>query len=310
MNASNRSVTIPWSVGETHSWLKRLNVAFLPEPSSRLQAELAEGMRAAFADQGHVVQSAPDDTTDLLFAFARFGEPLSWREAPFLQARRMYRLQRQPTVVMILNVGRDEWERLLHHLDAAIRVEPPDPADFDYPGLAPSAYRTLVEQGRRGGPVLAAQRLLQAQVICLRILLVVGDTRPERVYHFDLVGSLAHSEGSDAELYHDIIMRVATAASAEEIGAYTVTGEPISAETWSRLSAPPAMRRASLELDRRNFFTETVRVHDLVHVPALSGAIANQYSEGCFATWEPEIDALDLDDHGQRAPREQRQHHR
>ena len=52
------------------------------------------------------------------------------------------------------------------------------------------------------------------------------------------------------------------------------------------------MRQASLELDRRNFFTETVRVHDLVHVPALSGAIANQYSEGCFATWEPALDAL------------------
>ena len=129
-------------------------------------------------------------------------------------------------------------------------------------------------------------------MICLRILLIVGDARPDRVYHFDLVGSLAYSEGSDADLYDDIIMRVATAASAEEIGAYTVTGEPISAETWSRLSAPPAMRRASLELDRRNFFTETVRVHDLVHVPALSGAIANQYSEGCFATWEPEIGAL------------------
>ena len=92
-----------------------------------MQAEFAEGMRAAFAAQGHEVQSAPDDTTDLLFAFARFGEPLSWREAPFLQARRMYRLQRQPTVVMILNVGRDEWERLLRHLDAAIRVELPDP---------------------------------------------------------------------------------------------------------------------------------------------------------------------------------------
>ncbi len=292
MNAINRSMTVPRSVGEAHAWLKQLNIAFLPEPSSPVQATLAEGMRAAFGAHGHIVQAAPDDTTDLLFAFARFGEPLSWREAPFLQARRLYRLQRQPTVVMILNVGREAWSRLLDHLDAAVNKEPPDPCDFEYAGLAPSAYRTLVEQGRRGGAVLAAQRLLQAQVICLRILLVVGDDHPERVYHFDLVGSLAYSEGSDAALYDDIVMRVATAASAEEIGAYTVTGDPIAAETWQRLGAPPAMRRASLELDRRNFFTETVRVHDLVHVPALSGAIANQYSEGCFATWESEIGAL------------------
>ena len=54
----------------------------------------------------------------------------------------------------------------------------PTRRDFEYPGLAPSAYRTLVEQGRRGGPVLAAQRLLQAQAICLRILLVIGDEQP------------------------------------------------------------------------------------------------------------------------------------
>jgi hypothetical protein len=292
MNVSHRaSVTAPWSA-ETHAWLKRLNVAFLPKPFTPVQAALAEGMRPAFTQHGHTVQSAPDDTTDLLFAFARFGEPQTWREAPFLQARRLYRLQRQPTVVTILHAKRDAWDRLLEQLDTAISKEPPDPRDFEYPGLAPSANRTLVEQGRRGGPERAAQRLLQAQAICLRILLVVGDDRPDRVYHFDLVGSLAYSEGQAADLYDDIIMRVATAASAAEIGAYTVSPNLISAETWSTLGAPPAMRQASLELDRRNFFTETVRVHDLVHVPALSGAIANQYSEGCFATWEPELDAL------------------
>jgi hypothetical protein len=272
--------------------MKRINVAFLPPPITPVQAELAEGLRQAFPEHGHTVQPMPDDATDLLFGFARFGEPSSWRTAPFLQARRLYRLQRQPTVVTILHAKHDSWNRLLEQLENSISREPPDPRDFEYAGLAPSAYRTLVEQGRRGGPILAAQRLLQAQTICIRIMLVVGDDRPDRVYHFDLVGSLAYSDGRDANLFDDIVHRVATAVSAEEIGAYTVNPTPISAESWRRLTTPPAMRRASLELDRRRFFTETVRVHDLVHIPAVSGAIANQYSEGCFATWEPGLEAL------------------
>jgi hypothetical protein len=35
-----------------------------------------------------------------------------------------------------------------------------------------------------------------------------------------------------------------------------------------------------------------VRISDLVQVPAVGNAIASQYSEGCFATWEPALDGL------------------
>jgi hypothetical protein len=35
-----------------------------------------------------------------------------------------------------------------------------------------------------------------------------------------------------------------------------------------------------------------VRVEDLVHVPAIADSVASQYSEGCFATWEPKLSAL------------------
>jgi hypothetical protein len=52
------------------------------------------------------------------------------------------------------------------------------------------------------------------------------------------------------------------------------------------------MRLASQELGKRNFFTSMVRVADLVQIPALDTAIATQYSEGCFATWDPELNAL------------------
>ncbi|NLG50467.1 MAG: hypothetical protein GX552_10195, partial [Chloroflexi bacterium] len=40
------------------------------------------------------------------------------------------------------------------------------------------------------------------------------------------------------------------------------------------------------------FFTEMIRVSDLVYVPSVSDAIASQYSEGCFGSWDPALNAL------------------
>jgi hypothetical protein len=45
-------------------------------------------------------------------------------------------------------------------------------------------------------------------------------------------------------------------------------------------------------MGERKFFTDMLRINDLVPVPGLSDAIADQYSEGCFATWDPHLPAL------------------
>jgi hypothetical protein len=52
------------------------------------------------------------------------------------------------------------------------------------------------------------------------------------------------------------------------------------------------MRKAGHEFGRRQFFTRTVKVSNLVDVPRLNDVIASQYSEGCYATWEPRINGL------------------
>jgi hypothetical protein len=52
------------------------------------------------------------------------------------------------------------------------------------------------------------------------------------------------------------------------------------------------MIAAGPQLGRRSFFTEMVRIADLVQVPAVADGVASQYSEGCFATWEPTLGAL------------------
>jgi hypothetical protein len=52
------------------------------------------------------------------------------------------------------------------------------------------------------------------------------------------------------------------------------------------------MQKAGYELGKRQFFTEMITVTNLATVPAVPDAIASQYSEGCFATWDPEIKGL------------------
>src|SRR5690606_29656634 len=71
------------------------------------------------------------------------------------------------------------------------------------------------------------------------------------------------------------------------VGAHRVAGDTIPRARWQAATAPRAMLRASRELGARAFFTRMVRIADLVDVPALTGAIAQQYSEGCFSTWDP-----------------------
>jgi hypothetical protein len=92
--------------------------------------------------------------------------------------------------------------------------------------------------------------------------------------------------------YEDIALRIATAASTTEVNQHQVVGDPIPRTLWQRLSTPAAMRAAGQQLGKRRFFTSMVRIADLVRVPAVGESVASQYSEGCFATWDPNLDAL------------------
>jgi hypothetical protein len=92
--------------------------------------------------------------------------------------------------------------------------------------------------------------------------------------------------------YEDIALRIVTGLSTEEVTEHQAVGEPIPYDMWHGVSTPSAMRAAAHELGQRGFFTHIARVADLVPVPAIGAALAEQYSEGCFATWEPRLDAL------------------
>ena len=277
----------------THLWLREIQVAFVPGPTDSLLEEVISQLLHHFRLQGHQVQTTPETSTDIILTTAPFGEPIDWRKALFFTARRRFDLSHSPTIYTLMHAPPARFQRLLDHLRAALAKASPDPADYAFPGLAPRAHRVLFEQGRRGGPILALERLVQAQAKSIRIILVVGDDCPLAAYHFDLVGAYPRSEAEELEsFYDDIVLRIVTTVSAREVTKHEVVGDPIPSEVWRRLSTPQAMRMAGQQLGKRHFFTEMVRISDLVPVPVVTDAISSQYSEGCFATWEPTLDAL------------------
>jgi hypothetical protein len=258
-----------------------------------LLEDMRDGLLHQFERLGHQVQDVPSDRTDVILTTARFGEPIGWRQAPLFYSRRRFGLNHVPMFLALVHAPQAAFQDVLDGLRVALDKEPPDPADFAFPALVPQAYRVLVGQGRRGGPILALERVVQAQAKSIRVILVVGDERPLAAYHFDLAGAHPRTEAQEPEFfYRDMALRIITAASTTEVNQHQVVGEPISRSLWQRLSTPAAMRLAGQQLGQRNFFTEMIHIANLVSVPAVSDSVADQYSEGCFATWDPTLGAL------------------
>jgi hypothetical protein len=275
-----------------HDWLRQIEVTFVPGPSDPVLDLFAGNLMQTFEKRGHRVQPQPQDGLDVLITTAAFGEPVHWKETLTLTARRRFRLESAPVVFHLIHATRQQFVDTLAHFEHVLEKEPPDPVDYDFPGLAPNAYRTLFEQGRRGGPILSLERLLQSQAKCIRIVLVVGDEAPEEAYTFDLVGAFPRTLANDPHFYDDLVLRIVTAVSTHEITDHRIVGDPVPGEVWEQLSTPDAMRRAGRELGQRNFFTEMIQISNLVYVPSLNNVISSQYSEGCFATWDPQLQAL------------------
>lgn len=276
-----------------HSWLRKMRISPVFPYENPFPERISDAILDRFRQQGHAVQQEVNHETDLLITCAPFDEPLDWRDAPLFNGRRIFGLDRTPDVLTLIHAHPDQFNGLIKHFKSALRKESLDLSDFNFPGLPHHANKVLLEQGLRGGPILALERLLQSQAKTIRILLTIGIESPDQAYLFDLVG--AHPNilfDSPDTFYSDIVLRLVTAICSTEVSNHTITKETILRSEWDLSPIPKAMRLASQELGKRNFFTSMVRVADLVQIPALDTAIATQYSEGCFATWDPELNAL------------------
>ena len=277
----------------THDWLRKINVSMIPGPMTPMVEDFFSNLLDKFRQLGHKVTDQPNDETDLILTSAPYGESVSWRQAVIFRTRRDYKLSHTPTVITILQLTRGVFDEVIHKIQDSLKTEEPDPGDYDYPGLAPNAYRVLHEQGLRGGPVLALERIIQAQAKSVRNILLIGDDKPYRAYHFDLVGAHPFSDASDLDaFYTDIVLRTVTTLSTREITDHMVVEPPITRHDWDHSKAPSYMLAAAKELGQRDFFTDMVRISDLVQVPAVEDVVSSQYSEGCFVTWDPQLNVL------------------
>jgi len=276
-----------------HEWWRKISVAYVPGPTTPLLEQFAENFIDYLKTNGHSIHAEPAEKTDVILTTALFGEPVRWREAMLFTARRRFKLEHSPTIFTLVHATPENFHKTLDQFELALKKDPPDPEDFQLPGMAPEAYETLYEQGRRGGPMLSLLRMVQTQAMSIRIFLVVGDDNPLEAYTFDLVGAHPRTDAANkAFFYNDLVGRMVTALSTNEVTKHEIVGDLIPRAVWSSLRTPPAMRTGGRELGARKFFTEMVRVGTLAHVPSLPDAISSQYSEGCFASWDPKLGGL------------------
>ena len=276
-----------------HSWWRQIHLAYVPAQTTPLLDEFTKNLLDKFRQSGHKVYDQPGPNTEVVITTAQFNEPLRWRDAMIFNARRRFKIDHSPTIFTVVQATPEDVKKKLDYFADVLKKDPPDPEDFALPGLGPEAYHTLYEQGKRGGPILALLRLVQTQTMSIRVVLLIGNDKPEQAYVFDLVGAHPLIDASDPDqFYEDIMGRIVTAISTNEITEHQLVNEVIPSEVWKSLKTPAAMQKAGLELGKRQFFTEMVMVTNLATVPSVPDAIASQYSEGCFATWEPEIEGL------------------
>ncbi len=275
----------------THTWLKQQYISYVPGRGEPLADRVAASLLEHLGQAGHVIHETPSAETQVILTTSDPMQALGWRDALMFTARRRFGLDYVPTVFTIVSLDPARFDSLLGSIGQVLEGGGEIPAPFA--GLPATALEPLRQQGRRGGPILYLARLLQVQTKCIRILLVVGAEAPEFAYLFDLVG--AHPQilfDGPEHFYQDIVTRILTAASTTEITAHQVVGDVVSRSAWENCTAVGEMLQASREFGRRDFFTHMIRVSDLAEVPGLSDAISSQYSEGCFATWTPDLRAL------------------
>jgi hypothetical protein len=275
----------------THTWLKQLTVSYLPGPSTPLANRVASDLMEFLHNQGHTTQELPSADTDVILTTARLGEPLGWREAFMFTARRRYGLNHVPTVFTIVHATHQQFNDLLAETDSILRNGVESTPRFA--GVPETASRTLFQQGKRGGAIMYLLRIIQIQSKSIRVLLVVGDEKPDSAFLFDLVGAHPQIRNDDPQsFYKDITTRILTAASTQEITRHQSVEPEIRRELWDTLPTIRHMTQASQELGKRDFFTEMIHVSDVAEIPGFSEAISQQYSEGCFATWDVQINGL------------------
>ncbi len=280
---------------ETHAWLHPMALAYVPGRISRAPDQAVGALLDWLKAAGCALERRPTNETEAIITTARFGSPVARDEALIFHAKRQYSLSRRPRVLTIVDIREAEYQHWLSHF--AVLARQPDGAlpPFQYPGLGPRAVEVLIQQAKRGGPEVAMGRFLQGHVKSIQVLALRSDDsdRPLCAVHFDLAGAHPITDAADLDAFaRDAGPRLLTALCAHEVNDHIFLPDPLPSAIWDGLSTPDALVRAGHVFTEFGFFTDPIYIEKLVGFRGISDAISAQYSEGCYAAFDPDIPGL------------------
>jgi hypothetical protein len=277
-----------------HAWIRPIELAYLPREQTPALALAIEALFAWLRAAGCTLTARPSNSTDLIVTTARFGQPVTRDRALLFHAKREYQLNRRPTLLTLVDIPEAEYQTWLSHFADLARMPEAEAARVRYAGLGPQAAEVIAHQARRGGPELALARYLQAQLLSIRVMaLRTLEGRPFRAVHHDLAGARPVTEATDVGSFAaDAGARLLAAVCAREVNRHIVGETPLPAGVWAALEGPEAMLRAGPTFAAHGFFTTPFYVEKLLGYRGISEAISAQFSEGCYAVFEPGIPGL------------------
>ena len=277
-----------------HSWTRPISIALVPGRTSPALDLAAPALLDWLRQAGCTIESVPSNNTDLIFTTDCFGHAVSRDESLLFNAKRQYKLSRRPVILTMVDIPETEYQSWLAHFAELALSPESDGAVESYEGLGPQAAEVIVHQARRGGPEMALSRLMQAQMLSIRVMALrtIGG-RPFRAMHFDLAGAHPITDATDIESFAaEAGPRVLAAVCATEVNHHVFAEQPVPAELWASLTGPEAMMRAGATFTEFGFFTTPIYVEKVLGYRGLSEAISSQYSEGCYGVYEADIPGL------------------
>jgi hypothetical protein len=277
-----------------HTWTHPISIAYMPGDHTPALDLASRALLDWLRDAGCTITDQPNNGTELILTTRRYGNVVTRDEALFFNAKRQYHLSTRPQLLTMLDVPETDYQAMMEHFTKIAQMPEAEASLTRYAGLGPQAADLISHQARRGGPELAFARLVQGQVLSIRVMaLRTKDGQPYRAMHFDMAGAHPVTDATDLELFaEDAGARVLAAVCAVEVNHHSFVDEPVSAELWESLSSPDVMVRAGSMFTQFGFFTTPLYIEKLLGYRGISDAISAQFSEGCYAVFEPDIPGL------------------
>ncbi len=287
------TVALPIQQERLHDWVKPITVCFVENKSNKRLDRITSALEKWFQDNGHIVQRMPDASTQLFITTMRGADVVDRPDALLLNGKRRYQLPHRPQVLTLVDLTTEQFEERQRYIDALADLPYTAAHTVEIPGLGRKGSE-VIHQQRRRHDLVGMARLLQGQAISIRVMGLVGDEKwPDYGLHIDLAGAYATIPfKGPKDFIANIGGRIATFLNTVDVKEHIYLDELLASQDWETSETPNDLVRAGNTFTDYGFFTDPVDVVKLLGFRGLGDAIAAQYSEGCYATYDPLIGGL------------------